>query len=319
MKTAKLLSAVFLSSALLTTACTPKDEAITDKATRDRIIAQNNRKSGKGKKTGGQRTEFRYGSYSIASLQAEKVVEALEVIRLSLGHAEALPANYSKSEETKSGDLLQLSLNSATAPVAYSTKHGNFQVTVKKNWKVQALADANGVKSLIAETAKNSVSVDQKDISEKTYVNFKEDAAKISLVADAEGKAKVTVTGNGFMNISKKNVTGKETFTYSLEFTIRLDQLADGKIDLENASGEFVGVRKNGKNWVTSISGLNAKVTLDGQCNDVEGSVKIGKGDRPRVLQMTKSGAVVEKSSFDTDLGQCGRRPVVDLSRLLLN
>lgn len=317
MKTAKLLSVLILSSTLLTTACTPKDEAITDKATRDRILAQKNRRSGKQAKS--QQESFRFGSYSVTSLQAEKMVEALEVISLALGYGDLSKSIYSKNEEEKTSDgVRKVVLKTETAPVLFSTKRGLYSGVVRKSWDID-ISEADGkLGKLSAKAIKTAASVDLKDSGQKGYVNFKEDMVDISATSLENGVIKVVMKAEGFMNIGVGSVRGSENFNYQIEFSVLESDLASDAVSISKASGQFVAVRKNGKNWVTSFPDFSGKVVLEGQCNVLEGSLKMG-GKNSKYMEFSSEGALVKGSSFDTGIGQCGRRPTVDLSRMFLN
>ena len=59
----------------MTTACTPKDEAVTTDAVRKKIIAQNERKNKKNTKPGQQGFKFQFGSFSSTTLIVGKQLE----------------------------------------------------------------------------------------------------------------------------------------------------------------------------------------------------------------------------------------------------
>lgn len=319
MKTAQIFSAFFISSTLLLAACTPKDEAVTDAKTRERILEQKNRRNGGGSSRTGQKVSFRFGSYAISSLQTELAVEALEVLRLSLGYADATNTVYTKSADVLSEDKksFKSSLSADKVKVLYTNTLGNFDSVLAKKWDVEVVTAGDEPVSVLA-TAKDSMkSTDQKNAAKKTFVNFRESLVTLKAEKLPNNLLQVSVTGKGSMNARVQDVPGNQTFEYSLQFKVDISELKEGKVKLQAASSKYEDIRSNGKNWTVTVDPSELQVNLDGRCNEVVGTVTMG-GKKPKKMEFSKDGVEVAESSFKASYGACGHRPTVDLSRLIL-
>lgn len=317
MKTAKLFSALFLSSALLTTACTPKDEAITDKATRDRILEQKNRKASAGKKPGQSGFKFQFGTYASMAFQVGKVVETMEVIRFALDSKEVNKSIY-KAESKKSADGTSdsVTLTADKVETNYATSQGDFSTNVSKKWDIDVTYVDGKLATLKAVATKSFTKLDQKNL-EKTFVNLKEDESVIE-VSNNAGVLSVKVTGNGVVNGRLKNAPAHEKFQFAVSFETSLEQLLAAKADIRNADSKLVYLKDNGKEWISSYKGSkDFSVELQGLCNAVNFVADL-KGKTPKKMKSDKDGIEVSDSKFKSTYGACGFRPTLDLSLMLL-
>ncbi len=320
MKTAKLLSVLILSSTLLTTACTPKDEAITDKATRDRILEQKNRRGGRQGKPGQAGFKFQFGNYASTVFLLGKVTESAEVLRLALNGGDANKSVYKKSGYIKSEDgrSSAVTLNAEKVTTAYSTTRGDFSTTLTKKWDIEIASEDDKVMGLKAVAKKTRTSLDQKNL-EKTFVNLNEDEVVIEVTPKSEGILAVKITGSGVVNGRLKNAATRESFKFEAKYTASLEQLLEGKVDIADLDSKLVYLKEGGKEWNTYLKGDKGfSLELEGLCNTINLTAKIGSTKNPKILKSDKDSIEVEGSNFKSSHAPCGSRPTHDLSFMLM-
>ncbi|WP_374033348.1 hypothetical protein ACES2I_11160 [Bdellovibrio bacteriovorus] len=316
MKTAKLLSVLFISSALLTTACTPKDEAVTSDAVRKKIIAQNERKNNKNKKAGQQGFKFQFGSFSSTTLIVGKQLEGLEVLRYALDSQEAHKSVY-KAEVTKrddGGDTVKLVADKVVT--AYTTSKGEFANTLTKTWDIDVTYVDGQVATVKAVSKKSRNSLDQKNL-EKTFVNMNEDEAVVEALNE-NGVLKVSITAKGVINGRLKNAATREQYEFSEKLEVSLEELLAGKAAVKKADAKLDYIKEEGKKpWTSSMKADKMSVELQGLCN-VAIFDTVMKGKNPKNMISTAEGIEVTQSSFKSTYGACGSRPTIDLSLMLI-
>lgn len=315
MKTAKLLSAVFLSSALLTTACTPKDEAITDKATRDRIIAQNSRKSGKASKPGQTGFKFQFGSFASTTLVVGKQLEALEVLRYALDSQDVHKSVYKADVKKRDDGSDSVTLVADKVVTNYTTSKGEFSNTLSKTWKIDVTYVDGQVATVKAVSTKSRASLDQKNL-EKTFVNMNEDEAVVEALNEG-GVLKVSITAKGVINGRLKNAATREQYEFSEKLEVSLDELLAGKASALKLDAKLDYMKENGKPWSTTLKANKMTVELQGLCNVAIFESAL-KGKTPKNMISTSEGIEVTQSSFKSTYAACGSRPTIDLSLLLI-
>ncbi|AFY01999.1 hypothetical protein [Bdellovibrio bacteriovorus] len=316
MKTAKLLSVLFISSALLTTACTPKDEAVTSDAVRKKIIAQNERKNNKNKKAGQQGFKFQFGSFSSTTLIVGKQLEGLEVLRYALDSQDVNKSVY-KAEVTKrddGGDTVKLVADKVVT--AYTTSKGEFANTLTKTWDIDVTYVDGQVATVKAVSKKSRNSLDQKNL-EKTFVNMNEDEAVVEALNE-NGVLKVSITAKGVINGRLKNAATREQYEFSEKLEVSLEELLAGKATVKKADAKLDYIKEEGKKpWTSSMKAEKMSVELQGLCN-VAIFDTVMKGKNPKNMISTAEGIEVTQSSFKSTYGACGARPTIDLSLMLI-
>lgn len=316
MKTAKLLSVLFVSTALLTTACTPKDEAVTSDTVRKKIIAQNERKNNRGAKPGQSGFKFQFGSFSSTTLIVGKQLEGLEVLRYALDSQEAHKSVY-KAEVSKrddGGDKVKLVADKVVT--AYTTSKGEFSNTLTKTWEVDVTYVDGQVATVKAVSKMSRNSLDQKNL-EKTFVNLNEDEAVVEALNE-NGVLKVSITAKGVINGRLKNAATREQYEFSEKLEVSLEELLAGKATVKSIDAKLDYIKDEGKKpWTSSLKGDKMSVELQGLCN-VTIFDTVMKGKNPKNMISTAEGIEVTQSSFKSTYGACGSRPTIDLSLMLI-
>lgn len=317
MKTTNFFSFLFLASTLLTSACTPADKAITNPEMRAKIQAQNARKSGGGAIQG---KGYQVGSYQVSSLLMEKQIEAIELVRLALLVDDGTKSNSKLKDktETPEGYTAKLSLNSA--PLAFNTDKGEFVTALNKNLNVvvnrEAGKDALTVKLSNEGAAKQSL--DRKN-SGKAYVNLIENSLDVIAEAHLQDRTRLLIQlkSSGGINGYANNGGFKENFDVSMNLEVDKASLEASQVKIFKVTGELGFRKQDGKVFKVSIEGRDLLLSAEGLCNTLVGKSTIKTDRNGKVILFTEEQVEVSGSNFKMNLAECGKRPTVDLSRLL--
>ncbi|UOF01717.1 hypothetical protein [Bdellovibrio reynosensis] len=316
MKTSSLLAALFLGSSLLTSACTPADKAVTEKDLRLKIQAQNDRKAKKKSKDGGRSNSSsgaRIGFFSLSSLILDKEVESVELYRLAAEIDKGDKSNARIKDRQEKDGTVSLVISLDNAEVNYTTTQGSFKTSQKKTYNVLSTADE------LTVTAANIKQSFDKTNSEKgkTYANLGEENYKISAKEKSDSVLEITLTTKSKVQISKEGQKAFENFNLVVVTEVDKESLATENVKVLKSSGTLTRVKDDGSLVDVKVEGTNHLLKMVGLCNSLIGSSKIvtGKG---RELKSTETTVEVLNSSFKTSLGECQKRPTVDLSKLLL-
>ncbi|WII73821.1 hypothetical protein QJS83_08015 [Bdellovibrio sp. 22V] len=314
MKTAQLFSALILSSALLTTACTPKDEAITDPATRNKILEQKNRRQGK---TSNGQKRFQIGFFAISSLLVDKEVEAVELVRLALEKDNGTKSNAKLTDKAvkENGYTAKLSLSSET--LEYVTDKGTFKTNVAKNLDVVV---AEGKVTISGKKLKQSLDKARAENEKKTYANLSEESFEVTLQDKAgdDSAALITLTSAGTMNAAVEENGSKENVKIQVALVVDKESLNTENVKVLSTKSVMSLVKNNGRTLDVKIEGENHELSMVGLCNEVKGSAKITTDKKGKFVTFQDETVEVAGSSFKSTIATCGKRPTVDLSRLLL-
>ncbi|KHD88163.1 MAG: hypothetical protein OM95_10350 [Bdellovibrio sp. ArHS] len=315
MKTSAILSALFVSSALLTTACTPRDVSVTDKDTRAKIQAQNARKTGKPVAGG---ADFKIGGYSGSALLADRAIEALEVIRLATSEEKTEKSQYKVSEKTalKDGEGYSVVLNAANDVLSYDVDGVEYKSTLSKRWNVTVSTAAGKIQSVTAVAEKAKTTIDKE--KGVTFLNVAENEIKLVLAAvEGSDSYKVSLESKGSVNGRLNKAANTGSMDTSVSFLVDGAGLESGKATLTKFDGKFVFTKKDTTKPNTSSAKGELTVDLEGFCHTAQGKLTLG-GSNPKNMILSKTGIVVEGTKFKMTTATCGKSPTVDFSRLFV-
>jgi len=302
-----VLSALFVSTALLTTACTPRDVKVVDGEVRAKILEKKNRG-----KSGYVSTDFKIGAYAMSAFLMEKQIEAIELTRLALGHGDAVKTQYQVSSKSDAA----VKIESTQGDLEYSNNNGGFKGKLSKQFDV-TLTKESGELTMKAYDIKSSA--DSLDKA-KNYLNLRESFYELTLknVAGNDAVQEINVTIKGAIEGSLG--AGKKTSNFSLSLVLNVDKASlaahDVKINSINATSEYEASNGDRK-FTTAIAGSNLALQADGLCNKLNGSAAITTDKTKKVISF--DGEVIKIGDrWTQELATCGKRPTVDLSRLLV-
>ncbi len=316
MKTASIISSLFVATALLTSACTPADKAVTDAETRLKIQSRGNR----GKSGPGQGKVFKLGGYQISALLMDKQVEALELVRLALQIDDGNKSRSKKRDkvETETGETAQLSIDSS--PLLFTNTKGDFSLKSDKNLSIVLTKGSEAdVWSLKLSTAKPAkLTLDRKS-GEKAFVNFTENKFEVTAESKAgsEGVVQITLTSSGNMNGREGTNSFNENFDIKVTVDVDKESLNQDEVKILKVASEAQVNNKEGKGFKTIIEGTNHQLKAEGLCNTLVGVSAIKSDRSGKKVEFTEDKVKIDGTFFKVDLAECGKRPTVDLSRLL--
>lgn len=323
MKKSAFLSTFVVSAVLLTSACTPADRPVTDSNMRLKIQAQNARKNGGGGRPSGgagQGKPYQVGSYQVSALLMDKQVEALELVRLAMQIDDGTKssAKLKDKTETANGYSAKISLNSA--PLAYNTDKGDFVTAVNKAFNVIATSEANqeGATLTLTSEGTSKQSLDKKG-GAKTYVNLVEQTISVQAGPQGQdaGKMWVRYKSAGGLNGLANSSGFKENFEITLNLEIDKASLASDEIKVLKMAGELSFLKENGRAFKVTLEGENLKLVAEGLCNSLVGTSQIKSDKNGKKISYSESAVEIAGSNFKMSFAECGKRPTVDLSRLL--
>ncbi|MGZ3772008.1 MAG: hypothetical protein ACXVCP_17410 [Bdellovibrio sp.] len=327
MKTASTFSALLISSTLMISACTPKDKAVTDNDTRNKILEQQDYKKGGGKGPSG---EFKIGGYSAVAVLMERQIEALEIIRLATSQERSEKTQYKvgaaqTSQENQTGvKNYSLEVTSNKEPLNYSVNSDEFKTSLSKLWKVDVASKDNKIISIKAVAEKSETKVDKLKVDKKTSLNVNEDKIEIAMIkaeAAAQSDAELyelTVTSEGHFDGSLDDNRSKGDIKSSLKFKIDGRDLENGKIKASEIDAVISVTPESGKESVNTIKGANNLVVADGLCSSISGKIKFKSGNAEKTMDLDDQKVLVETTKYQVPLAECSHRPTVDISRLFI-
>lgn len=310
MKTTTAFSALFVSAALLTTACTPRDVKVVDGPARAKILEKKNRGS-----AGYNSTDFKIGAYSMSSFLMEKQIEALELVRLAVGQGDAAKTQYQISDRSENS----VKISSTQDELSYQNSAGGYKGKMSKNFTVKIVKEGDVIKSL--EITANGIrsSADSLD-KKKNFLNLKENSYELALASadgnDAAAEIKVTIQG------SIQGAIGQQakSSNFDLSLVLNVDKASlstdEIKINSISATSTYEGSNTDRK-FTTSIAGRNLVLRAEGLCNKLTGVAAITT-DKTKKAVSFEADTIKIGDRWTNGLAACGKRPTVDLSRLLV-
>ncbi|QDK45945.1 hypothetical protein DOM22_12680 [Bdellovibrio sp. ZAP7] len=310
MKSLKVLSALFISSALLTSACTPQDKQVGTPEVMAKI------RKPKGNKGGnvGTSSGLKIGAYAASTVMMEKQIEALELAQLALGHADVTKSLYSISDKaTDEKGVTTLKITSLKEDLNYSNGLGAIKGKMNKAFTVTIATAEDGEigVEILGQPVKSFADI--LDLK-KTYVNVFEDSYKMVLVTlkDDPSKLGLGVQSSGKFKASSASGVREESFTYVLKMQIDRASLTAPAVSILNSDMAMV----LGKDQY-AVSAKDLTVKIEGRCNELVGSGVIESDKYKNPVTFNNTSVSVGKK-WKQDLATCGHRPTVDIGRLLV-
>lgn len=316
MKTVQILSSLFLASALLTSACTPADKAVTDSQTRLTIQQKLNRKGGGG---AGTNKAFMLGGFQFASLLMDKQIEAIEMVRLAILADDGTKSGTQRKNKTDSAEGYTALISLDSAPLSFTTDKGQFESKTTKNLNVaftqEAGQDAWQLKIYNEKGSSSKQVVDLKNAGKK-YINFFESTYKIEAAAKSLDQKDLVIDLETSGNLNGTAGVGN----YDMKVTILVDKdsLLTESVKIKKMTGMLnFKAKEGGKVTEVQISGNQLELKPQGLCNVLLGSSVIETDPKKRRVEFTEDAVAISDTKFKWSFAECSRRPTVDLSRLL--
>ncbi|XGC79629.1 hypothetical protein ACES2L_09850 [Bdellovibrio bacteriovorus] len=312
MKTSSLLAALFLGSTLLTSACTPADKAVTSKDLRLKIQAQNDRKAKKRTQGGNSSSAVRIGFFAMSSLVLDKEIESVELYRLAAEIDKGEKSNTRIENRVEAEGSVTLTISADNAIVPYTTTQGSFDTKLTKKFDVVSKAGE------LTVTAKNLKQSMNKKEAGKTYANLFENDLTLVAKAKSDTVVEITLSTAGKMEIAKEGQKSFENFKLSMVTEVDKASLTTEEVKVLKSAATLTLLKEEGRTVDVKLEGTNHVLKMQGLCNSLTGTSKILTDKKGKAVSANESQVEVTGSSFKTSLGECGKRPTVDLSKLLM-
>lgn len=318
MKTAQILSSLFVVSALLTSACTPADKAVTDSKNRQIFQEKFNRKGGQSGGADSNRS-FTLGGFQFASLLMDKQIEAIEMVRLAMLVDDGAKSGTQRKNKVDSPEGYTALISLDSAPLLFNTDKGQFESKSSKNLNVaftqQPGQDSWQLKISSEKGSSPKQVVDLKNAGKK-YINFFESTYKIEAESKSLDQQDIVIDLETSGNFNGSAGVGN----YDLKVSILADKesLLSGTVKIKTMKGKMTYKPKEGGQVTeTEISGAGHELKSQGLCNVLLGSSVIVTDPKKRKVQFTEDMVSISDTKFKWEIAECSRRPTVDLSRLL--
>ncbi|WP_413574910.1 hypothetical protein ACLVWU_11745 [Bdellovibrio sp. HCB290] len=322
MKSLKVLSALFLSSALLTTACTPNDIEV---GTPD-VMAKVDRPKGTKKKPivkqNGNPNAFDFGAFSAASVMMEKQIEAIELIQVALGNTDIAKTLYTVTEEKTEKGVKHLIVKSTKDELKYSNKLGDNTSVAEKDFKAFVKVDAAGAR--IGSSKKTILAIIGSNIyknngpgGEKTrsFLNtFEVYELTVNEVPGDESVLSVNIGTEGNTAYRAGKGFQKQDFNYDSTFFIDRASLNEAQVKVVD-SNMFLNLGTK----QFKVKAEEFSVKIEGRCSELNGAAKIsmGRGKKNDIIFGQELIKITDKD-WEQKIAACGQRPTVDVMRLLV-
>ncbi|MEK2688318.1 hypothetical protein [Bdellovibrio sp. GT3] len=323
MKSLKVLSALFLSSALLTTACTPQDKEVGPPELMAKIPKPKGTKKKPDIKQTSNPNAFDFGSFSAASVMMEKQIEAVEMLQIVLGNTDITKTLYTLTEgETKDGNKY-LSLKSIKDETKFSNKLGEITGTVDKDFKVAVVLPSEGnkvvgaaPKEVLAMVGKNIyMNNGSGDAKVRSFLNtFEVYDMKVSKVPGDDSLLIVRIDTEGNFNYRAGKGYQKQDFNYQSTFYVDVASLKESQVKIFDSS-MFLDLGSKRFN----VKADEFSVKVEGRCSEINGAAKINMG-KGKTTEITFGQELIKITDKDWEqkIATCGQRPTVDVMRLLV-
>ena len=300
-------------SVLALAACQPEDRGVSSKETRLMIQNKNNAKKNK--------NFFQVGSFAMTSVTADQLIEAIEVARVGLGYQTQHGFIVTEVGQNEAGDKL-LKLKLEIKDQAYTTSQGDFVMSANKNWEAFVLTSPEkGLFGARAENSEASVKKMKTQAGKATLGSFKETESTIKIVQDTENADLLVLTyvTKGTLNASNNGASTSKNFEIAVTAKIEKEDFASGDIDLKDAKFLTNFIKGEGrKPFVIRSSAAELDLHAEPFCHSLEGAITIDTDRNKKQLVLNNEKAEVTNSGYRSTLATCGKRPTIDLSRMLM-
>ncbi|MBV2169333.1 MAG: hypothetical protein KUL82_11570 [Bdellovibrio sp.] len=312
MKTSKFISALFVSSLLGVTACTPRDVKVVDENTRLKINAQKGGARGSQKQSG----EFSLGNFALASFLMERQIEALEFVKLATGTTEPRKTQYELEDQGVAADgSQQVKISSSKENLEYLSGEVTWKVKAAKTL-LASYALKNGLLDSVSVKGANIKATVDAVGKDRTYVNLVENYELTLKSTKDENVAMIEVKTDGTISGAKggKNIPNK--ITVSLTMTVDKASLATQEVKILSVKADMTYPGPGAKIYNSGIQGGNLNLKMSGLCNVLDGKVTGSAGPKNKFDVKFEGEQISIGTNWTNKLAGCGQRPTVDLGRL---
>lgn len=332
MKTQILLSSLFISSALIITACTPRDVKLSP----DGSVRTNGGRNGKNS-PGGSASFNLKSSFSLAAFLGERQIEAIQFVKVA---SETLDAGNNKfsieKKERKEDGSSHIVLNTNVKDFKYEGPDGVVKTGVSRKVNVNLLiVEGSGLERLSASAAKDCEfrgkvsdcvmrsNADAAD-KQKYYVNLQETVYNIEVQpGDSAGQLKINFVTEGQIVGSKSAAEKNSSQKIKMNMNLVVDRasLNTSKVQILSSKVSFDYPNQNDSSkpaWFVKMDAQNQAVILDPACDRLNGvATFISDPKKPATTIVFDDQSIsIQGKDWVKPLAECGQRPVVDLSRL---
>lgn len=303
---------------LLTAACTPRDVPVVDKNKRAAIQAQNNRKSGGGGSRpvgSSQAGEFTLRNYGISSFLIDRHVEAIELIKLVTGTMEAGKTSFVVEKSVPGQDgALKTTLTSKDFAMEYVSEEQAWKFWQSKALNATIVAQGNEISSLkLLQKEQLKTKIDAAD-KKRFYVNLFEDSYELNLLPVGENY-EITVTTQGTLSGAKGGANSPNKVGVKVKMVVAKDSLETSEVKIVSLESRMTYPGKN-KEFSVDLKANNVLVQIDGSCHTLKGSFNAKAGNSGFDVAFDGSDKFKINKKVEVKMPLCGKRPIVDLSRL---
>lgn len=317
MKTAQNLFALLISSLLLTTACTPQDKAVVDKNLRADIQAANARKAG-GSRSQGNSTDFSLRDYGLASLLVERQIEAVELVKLAMGSLEDVQTQYAVEKQSADEQGLEKVLIKNKDPLEFANEDGPWKTVVLKNLEASVKQSEQETLVDVKATGRNKVSIDSLDKDKKRFfVNLIDSSYELKLISTKDpSQYQLTVSAKGSIEGAKGSKNSKSDVDFEISMLIDKASLQSSEVIVLSSAAKVNYPGVNGRTFFSEVKASDVKIKVTGLCSEMVGSVTVAAGPK-KTFKAELGQEEIKINQAAKKLATCGKRPTVDLSRLL--
>lgn len=333
MKTFKKLPILCLSLTLLLSACA-EDKAITDQVTRQRIQKQEERKKAN-QSQNKDNTKLKFEGSAVVVNMLERVSEALNYARVA---SELDTDSRISIMPTTEGGRLKV----ANTDLKFHNGNRDYQLAEDKEFDFSIATDSNAEKvfALIAarDLHEGQTELNGKVLTEQVIdpaqggrsVNFVMKSYTFELSRDPNDSAKYIMalkiggSFNGRMANKGGDRKGSEDFTYVITGKVDIDSLSKPTVVVTSLQGQYSALGDRDPSYVKfKVDFASEKMEYSyGECATIAGSLESTYSRK--VYPLTISATEIRDANKDEKrgrfaYGECSKKPVVDLTKILEN
>ncbi|WP_413581912.1 hypothetical protein [Bdellovibrio sp. HCB288] len=322
MKSLKVLSALFLSSALLTTACTPNDIEVGTPDVMAKVPKVKGTKKKPDVKQSSNPNAFDFGAFSSASVMMEKQIEAIELIQVALGNTDIAKTIYSVTEEKTEEGIKSLIVKSSKDELKYSNKLGDSTSSAEKDFKAFIKVDPTGRQLgsnkktvLMVAGSNNYKNNGPGDAKTRSFMNtFEAYELTVREVTGDDSLLSVRIETEGNMLYRAGKGVQKQEFNYDSTFYIDRASLKEAQVKvIDSRMSLFMGT----KYFKVKSDGFSVKI--DGRCSELAGAALVKmSGNKANEITFGQELIKITNKDWEQKIAACGQRPTVDVMRLLV-
>lgn len=329
MKT-QLLSFVVLSSALLVSACTPPDLAVTTLAECEKIRNCNSGPRGaelraaaaKSKSQSGSEDEFPLKNFPLSAFLVERQIEVVELIKLAAGTADPIKTQFKvdRAGSDEARNVEKVFINQATQ-IEYSNNDQDWKTNNSRSFEA-AFRLEDDLLSFVEVVRKGAgkSTADSKS-KKRNYVNVFDNTYELTAnVGSADAailNVDVVIAGNMSGATGGKNIL-HDPIKIKMNMKIDRASLATDVVSVINSTVNMTYPGIRGKIFNSDLVEGRFVINYSGLCSFAKGSIKATAGPKNTYnVLVDAEGIQIENKNWSRPWAECGKRPVLDLGRFL--